>query len=45
MEGMGDLFAIMRCLSPTYIRFYYLGGCESNYIMSRNVEIWELLVE
>jgi hypothetical protein len=26
-------------------RLYYLGSFESNYIMSRNVEIWELLVE
>jgi hypothetical protein len=27
------------------VLLYYLGSFESNYIMSRNVEIWELLLE
>jgi hypothetical protein len=43
--GVGRPIAIMRCFFPKVRLYYYLGSFESNYIMIRNVEIWELLVE
>jgi hypothetical protein len=45
-EGMGDLFICHNeMLVPNVRLYYYLGSFESNYIMIRNVEIWELLVQ
>jgi len=42
--GEGRPIAIRRCLSPSY-SCTILAAFESNYIMSRIVEIWELLVK
>jgi hypothetical protein len=43
-EWRGRPIDIMRCLSPKY-GCTILAALESNYIMSKNVEIWGLLVE
>jgi hypothetical protein len=40
----GETYRHKEMLVPN-VQLYYLGSFESNYIMSRIVEIWELLVK